>query len=272
MRLFCWKSGESACRNKNARMTVLKIPVKCGPKELIANIDLSESSADESASKKDAAREENDSLVKPDGKAPANNDQGDSIPWSNSALKTVGDLRKFIAEEVNGDSSKLKIIFRGKFIGNDINQPLKQFNFKESDKLMVMNVPKQVLREDSAGFKALLDYEKKHLLALNKLYDKNGEDMTQLERNFLEGNILKEMIQRMEKQLHLFTEICMRHLEAIDSIPISDESTREEQLQRNREKRKSLVNGIQELLNKNDKYLFRLSQYAFKTEHPDQGH
>ena len=86
------------------------------------------------------------------------------------------------------------------------------------------------------------------------------------------GDMRKEMIQRMEKQLKLFAEICERHMETIDAIPISDETTREEQRLRNREKRKSLIDGIQDLLNKNDKYVFRLSQYTFQVEHPDESH
>lgn len=85
------------------------------------------------------------------------------------------------------------------------------------------------------------------------------------------------MLQRMDKQLKIFNEISTRHMESIDGITIygntNDETLMpESQRQKNREKRKSMINGIQDLLNQNDKYLFRLSQYTFKTEHPDEGH
>lgn len=63
------------------------------------------------------------------------------------------------------------------------------------------------------------------------------------------------MIRRVEKQLKSFTEAGIRHMEKIDSLVIFSESTSDEQKQRNREKRKSLINGIQDLLNKNDKYV-----------------
>lgn len=37
------------------------------------------------------------------------------------------------------------------------------------------------------GFQSLLDYEKKHLIPLNDLFEENDKDLTELERNFLEG-------------------------------------------------------------------------------------
>lgn len=83
------------------------------------------------------------------------------------------------------------------------------------------------------------------------------------------------MLYRMEKQLRLFTEVSIRHMENIDGIQIYgdlNDTVSETQRKKNREKRKCLINGIQNLMNQNDKYLFRLSQYTFKTEHPDEGH
>lgn len=41
--------------------------------------------------------------------------------------------------------------------------------------------------------------------------------------------------------------------------------------QLNREKRKYLVNGIQDALNKNDKLIHRLDDYRYKCEHPEEG-
>uniref|UniRef100_A0A1I7WTZ9 BAG domain-containing protein n=1 Tax=Heterorhabditis bacteriophora TaxID=37862 RepID=A0A1I7WTZ9_HETBA len=65
----------------------------------------------------------------------------------------------------------------------------------------------------------------------------------------------------MDKRLKIFTESSLRHLEAIDGLPINVEDTSEEQATRNREKRKALVDGIQTLLNKNDKHVRRLEEY-----------
>lgn len=43
-----------------------------------------------------------------------------------------------------------------------------------------------LIKEDT-GFQSLLDYEKKHLIPLNNLFETNGKDLTELERNFFEG-------------------------------------------------------------------------------------
>lgn len=84
--------------------------------------------------------------------------------------------------------------------------------------------------------------------------------------------MVQEMIKRLEKQLQMFTQVSIRHLESIDSLQIYNENSIESQKMRNREKRKLLINTVQNLLNQNDTLLFKLSQYSFKTNHPDEGH
>ena len=80
-----------------------------------------------------------------------------------------------------------------------------------------------------------------------------------------------EMIKRMDKRVKLFTEASLKHLENIDGLQIFDESTPEETKMKNREKRKQLIDGVQTLLNQNDKFHFRLEYFKFKIEHPDEG-
>lgn len=50
---------------------------------------------------------------------------------------------------------------------------------------MVMGTPRAA-HQDS-GLTALLDYEKKYLTALREVFDKNDADITELEKNFLDG-------------------------------------------------------------------------------------
>lgn len=185
-------------------------------------------------------------------------------------LRTVGELRDFIAENGNFDGGSAKIVFRGKFIGTDREEPLENYRFKKEDKCMVMGLPKA--HHQDSGFTALLDYEKKYLTALREVFEKNDVDLTELEKNFLDDEKQKEMIKRMEKRLKHFADTSMKHLENLDGIQIYNDETSDEQKQRNREKRKELIQGVQDLLNLNDKFEFRLSQYAFKLEHPDEGH
>lgn len=44
----------------------------------------------------------------------------------------------------------------------------------------------RLIQEDK-GFQTLLDYEKKNLISLNQQFENNGQELTELERNFLEG-------------------------------------------------------------------------------------
>ena len=82
---------------------------------------------------------------------------------------------------------------------------------------------------------------------------------------------MMEMIKRMDKRIKHFTETSLKHLENIDGLQIFDESTPDEVKMKNREKRKQLIDGIQTLLNQNDKFHFRLEYHKFKLEHPDEG-
>lgn len=77
--------------------------------------------------------------------------------------------------------------YSGKYLTTDNEELLEKCQFKKSDKLLVMNVPKAIVQEDCAGFKALLEYEKKHLVPLKEQYAKNGAELVELERNFLKG-------------------------------------------------------------------------------------
>lgn len=81
--------------------------------------------------------------------------------------------------------------------------------------------------------------------------------------------MLKEMLDRMDKRIREFTERSLQHLESIDALNIYDDNITDEQKQRNREKRKSMIDGIQTLLRDNDKNSFRLQQYRKSLEFPD---
>uniref|UniRef100_A0A183BVD8 non-specific serine/threonine protein kinase n=1 Tax=Globodera pallida TaxID=36090 RepID=A0A183BVD8_GLOPA len=144
-----------------------------------------------------------------------------------------------------------------KYIVAPMERPLSELNLKADDKILVMGIaPKQ-----NPGIVLLSDYEKAHLVKLSELFKTNGDDITELERNFLEGDVLDPMLKRMDKRLKQFTETALRHLEAIDALDIYGEGASEEGKCRSREKRKCLVDGIQTLLRDNDKYAFRLQQY-----------
>uniref|UniRef100_A0A914HE14 BAG domain-containing protein n=1 Tax=Globodera rostochiensis TaxID=31243 RepID=A0A914HE14_GLORO len=171
--------------------------------------------------------------------------------------KNLGELRDRICEQTGCDNSTMRLIHKGKYIVAPMERPLSELNLKADDKILVMGIaPKQ-----NPGIVLLSDYEKVHLVKLIELFKTNGDDITELERNFLEGEVLDQMLKRMDKRLKQFTETALRHLEAIDALDIYGEGASEEGKCRSREKRKCLVDGIQTLLRDNDKYAFRLQQY-----------
>lgn len=70
----------------------------------------------------------------------------------------------------------------------------------------------------------------------------------------------EEMITRLSKRVLHFIDTSEKHLSTIDGIQIFDDDTPEHVRQQNREFRKTMINGIQEYLNYNDKFKFRLEQ------------
>jgi hypothetical protein len=77
------------------------------------------------------------------------------------------------------------------------------------------------------------------------------------------------MVNTMEKKLLHFNELGANYMLEIDSLTIYNEETTEEQKKRNREKRKWLIDSIDAILNANEKTLFKLKEYRFAVEHPN---
>ncbi|KAF8366373.1 bag-1 [Pristionchus pacificus] len=73
-----------------------------------------------------------------------------------------------------------------------------------------------------------------------------------------------EMIKRLEKKMKMFNEAGSRHMISLDAMSMTTEGATEEQVKRNREKRKELINGIETLLNQNDASLRRLEELERK--------
>ncbi|CAJ0930221.1 unnamed protein product, partial [Mesorhabditis belari] len=188
---------------------------------------------------------------------------GNETEESSDSLKTLGELKKItqeIAQSINLDPSSLKIIKASRTLTGDDSTPLSAFKFKENEKIMVMGRPMQA----DPILKQLNEYEKKNLIDLQDTFLKIGQDLTELEKDFLEGSQREEMIRKMDKRVKLFNEAGLRHLMALDAISMSNEQTTPEQVQRNRERRKALIDGIDHLLNLNDKYGGRLKEYQTK--------
>ncbi|CAD6184189.1 unnamed protein product [Caenorhabditis auriculariae] len=176
----------------------------------------------------------------------------------------MGQLRDFIENHGGFDKSKMKILHKGKILNQDDAHPLSDCGFKENEKIIVMGGRKVV--KDDPGFSSLVAYENKHLGLLRKTLDDIEKDIGELEKNYLEESKQREMAKRVEKRVKIFSEDALRHLENIDGLVIVTDDTDPQQAQRNREKRKSLINGIQLLLNANDALSRRLEEYFMKLD------
>nr|CAD2203097.1 unnamed protein product [Meloidogyne enterolobii] len=184
---------------------------------------------------------------------------------SESLPSTLGELRKQISQKTQCDITTMKLIKKGKFIIAPMEESLENLGFNENDKILVIGGSSKI----DEGKEILIKYEKTHLTKLNGIFKEIDEDLSEMERNFLEGEMLNEMLRRMEKRLNEFTEHSLQHLEAIDALNIYTDNSIEEQNQRNRERRKTLVDNIQELLRANDKNILRFEQYKKSLEFPD---
>ncbi|KAL6730975.1 hypothetical protein Aduo_001890 [Ancylostoma duodenale] len=178
-------------------------------------------------------------------------------------VSTMEQLRARISEEANIDPSCMKIIHRGKTLNATNDCSLLELKFKENDKLLVMGKVSTAMKDD-VGFSALVSYEKSHLVPLQKSHEEIERDLTAMELNYLDVEKSLEMVKKMDKRLLQFTETSMKHLEGLDGLDIIGELTSAAQATRNREKRKSLIDGIHTLMNGNDKHVRRLEEYKKK--------
>ncbi|KAL3074970.1 hypothetical protein niasHS_014415 [Heterodera schachtii] len=171
----------------------------------------------------------------------------------------LGELRERICEETGYENGTMKLIHKGKYIVAPMDRRLAELKLKDGDRIVAIGVV--ATPKPASGVEMLANYEKTHLAKLDELYKTIGDDITELERNFLQGEMLDQMLKRMDKRVKEFTEAALRHLETIDALDIYPTGATEEQKCRCREKRKCMVDTVQTLLNENDKYTFRLEQY-----------
>ncbi|GMR53171.1 hypothetical protein PMAYCL1PPCAC_23366, partial [Pristionchus mayeri] len=172
---------------------------------------------------------------------------------------TLIQLKNRICDELNIDNKMLRIIHRGRTLSGEDEDSLEKFSFKEGDKLLVMGKTRAPLMSDPS-FHALCEFEKKTLVGWQNGYDELEKDLVELEKRFLPPKQHVEMMKRLEKKMKMFNEAGSRHMESLDAMSMTPPGATEEQVKRNREKRKELINGMESLLNQNDASLRRLDE------------
>ena len=70
----------------------------------------------------------------------------------NNRIKTLGELREYIAETTNSDSTTLKLIHKGKFLKGENAEMLTQYKFSSHDKLIAIGT----LQKQDLGISTLI--------------------------------------------------------------------------------------------------------------------
>lgn len=127
-----------------------------------------------------------------------NNEKEDGLT-DGEIPKTLGELRDLIANKTGCDQSTMKLLrkgfliysnyskfcdFSGKFIVMPLDEPIENLKFKDKEKIMVIGASNK-----DSGFELLVAYEKNNLPKLSDLYKNIDQDLTELERNFLQGKL-----------------------------------------------------------------------------------
>ncbi|MCP9262499.1 BMA-BAG-1 [Dirofilaria immitis] len=97
-------------------------------------------------------------------------------------ISTFGSLKQQVCSLCNIDPTALKIVHRGRILMGNNSTSLSSFNFKENDKLLILGKPPTT--QTDVGWKLLVDFERKHTANISRIYTKNENDLTQLEKIF----------------------------------------------------------------------------------------
>ncbi|KAL3100346.1 hypothetical protein niasHT_029050 [Heterodera trifolii] len=79
----------------------------------------------------------------------------------------------------------MKLIHKGKYIVAPMDRRLAELKLKDGDRIVVIGVV--ATPKPASGVGMLANYEKTQLAKLNDLYKTICDDITELERNFLES-------------------------------------------------------------------------------------
>lgn len=164
------------------------------------------------------------------------------------------DLSRMIEELTDVLHTSQKIIHRGKTLSRG-EASLASYGVGPGAKLMVLG--KKHEPEDSATFHAVLKIEESCIKVERRLYDTMPE-VEGISQGYMEARLCGEVLTRHKKQMLAVNEDFMRHLEELDSISFSETDARA------RQRRKTLVKKIQQLMEQCDRVQDNINQLMVK--------
>uniref|UniRef100_A0A914W1F5 BAG family molecular chaperone regulator 1 n=1 Tax=Plectus sambesii TaxID=2011161 RepID=A0A914W1F5_9BILA len=176
-------------------------------------------------------------------------DDAASCASENEGPWTVLRLKHEVEKVTQMAPASQRIIHRGKTLLGD-NVLLSALKIRNGDKLMVLG--KRVEADTDETYKKLVGVERGTIASLHQKAHELMEELRGLESGYLTSEQTQESLNKLGKRLRLFSEECMRALMTLDAVDLTGVDTSETQRNINREKRKTLVQNVQELLRHHD--------------------
>ncbi|XP_069177084.1 BAG family molecular chaperone regulator 1 isoform X2 [Procambarus clarkii] len=167
---------------------------------------------------------------------------------------TLGELANKIDEVTRIPHSNQKIIFKGRNLA-DHDITLATYGISSGTKVMVLG--KKFDPEEDANFQAVVQIDHSCTRVERTLFDIIPQ-VDGISGGYLESRLCGETLGRLRKQLLAVNEEFMRLLEQLDSICFEETQTPA------RQKRKSVVKRIQQLMEKSDQLHENINQLRLK--------
>jgi len=207
------------------------------------NLDLPESS-----STSGQQQEVNTDVVGNDEKNPEGQPNQENTDWTIRKLKE--EIEKLTGVPVDGQ----RLIKKGKTLFGD-DTPLATLKFIPGEKIMVLG-HKPEFSEDPC-MKSLVTVERTILEGIENKMKEVDERLQGIQQGYLTKDLVNPALNELGKQLKILAEDCMKTLELMDAMRLSEDTN-----DRARSKRKLLVLRVQSILRWHDELMERLEQVS----------
>jgi len=165
--------------------------------------------------------------------------------------KTVGELMTTLARVTGVPVNAQKLIYKGKQISADQSISILQAGLVDGGKVMVLG--KKYDPSQEAAYKDITNLETKALLVETK-YIKVCEELSDIEKGFLDANLVNTALKSLEKRANGNNEELHKILASLDTVHVESDQTEI------RDKRKSTATKVNKIMDNNDALLEKIKQ------------
>jgi len=189
-----------------------------------------------------------------------NGEKAQQPPSNNWTIKKLKEeIETLIGVPVGGQ----RLIRKGSTLFGD-DTPLSSLDFKPEEKIMVLGQkpPPPESVGESLTMKSLNTIENTVLKGIENKINDVDDQLRGIEQGFVAKDLLSPAINKLDKQLKVLNEDCMKTLEVMDAMQLSNEVN-----DKSRAKRKLLVLRVQDILRWHDKLQDRLEIVSSELNH-----